>query len=229
MSTVVLSPPPAAISPYTPVTVATRRGSFARPRTPRSPDGRGGMEDSPGADLARSFIAGEPGAVRGVGRIVAGVVRSPRYGIPGGDREDVVQATIEKLLTAVPRTGYRFDKGFEALVRHVAHARCVEYVRRRRDTVSFEETTQTAASSDPSAEDVVLSKERKGLVRKALATLDPFVQELFRMHAFEGLTWEEIGLAKERSPGALRVTACRETKRLSEIIARLEASGPKAK
>lgn len=187
------------------------------------------MADSLGADLARQFVAGEPRAVRDVGRIVSGIVRNPRYGIPQCDRDDVVQATIEKLLTAVPRTGYRFDTGFEALARHVAHARCVEYVRSRRASVPLDETNLAQTPAGPSAEDLLLRKERKDLVRKALASFDPFVRELFRLHTHEGLTWEEIGLAKGRSPGALRVTACHATKRLGEIVARLETPGPKAR
>ena len=181
--------------------------------------------DDWGEALARGFVAGDGKAVKKVRELISRIAAHPRgFFIPRDQQEDIVQIVVVNLVEAVPRTGFVFRNGFEALVRHVTHARCVDWVRRRRDTIPLEDAPPLRARSD---EQRILEEDRYRLLSAVLDRLGEGCARLIRMHAVEELTYEEIAARLGRSAGGLRVKMCHCIKEARRIREELERAGPK--
>ncbi len=146
------------------------------------------------------------------------------HAIPHTHRDDVVQETLLSLLRAIPSTGYEFRTGFQAFVRHVAHARCVDWIRRQRDAVSMDEALP-APAGDPA--DPLIEADRRRLMAEVLRRIGPANVELIRLHAIERVPWSVIAERLGRSEKGLRVRMCRCLKQARTISLELSALLPR--
>ena len=165
------------------------------PRDPAQPS-------EPDEALLRAFLRGEPAACRRVERWAWEIVYFKPYGIALDEREDVIQQALAGVWGAATGGGFRLRHGLRGLVRSVAMARCVDWLRRRRATVEIDEETP-----DPRPGPVDLAAVREQIVRveAALGRLDERCREIIRLHIFEDRGYAEIASLLGHPESTLRV------------------------
>ena len=173
-------------------------------------------------DIARRFLEHEPLALSTVRGLVSRIVaRKGRFSIPRSQHEDIVQDVMLSLIGSLPRTELRFERGFEAFVRHVTHARCVDFWRNGRPEREIE--GDIPDRSRPSPEACLVDEERMRTFRTVLRALGDGCRRLIRLHVVESLTYAEIADRLGRSERALRVQMCHCLTEARKIRRQLEA------
>ena len=152
-------------------------------------------------DEAARFRAGDPAAIARVSRLVSAVVHSRGFFIPVGDRVEVIQAAMVHLWDAVAGMNETVPRDFSAFVRALAYRRCVDWMRRHRNT---EPVGLDAASSGPDPEAALLADEEVRIGRWVLEALDGGCRELIRLHSQEELTFREIAESQGRNEKTVR-------------------------
>lgn len=153
---------------------------------------------------------------RAIKRVIGRIVRSP------ADTEDVAQDVFLRVVAAERRTPIINAKAymFEA-ARNAAMTECSK--RSRRILQTIEATTEQAIDFEPSAEAVLIAKERLTLFCEAIMHLPPQCRAVFIMSKVRGRSYRDIattlGIAestveKHVSAGLSR---CAEYIRLREL------------
>jgi RNA polymerase sigma factor (sigma-70 family) len=165
------------------------------------------MEPEPARDdrdepLLRAFLRGEPAACRRVERWAWEIIHFKPYGIPHDEREDLVQQVVTGVWQAASRKDFRLRRGLRPFVRHVAMARCVDWLRRLRDTVEVDETLRDPR---PGPAEIVAERRRAEQVLAVLERMDAPCRELIHDHIFLDRSYAEIARRLGRPEVTLRV------------------------
>ena len=156
-------------------------------------------------ETAARFLEGEPEAVSRVRSFLSWFVsHRDGYRIPADERDDVIQEVFRSLLGDLRANGVRSTKAFEARVRHHAHCRCTDHVRResRRPATTpiNDETLQGADRADRGAS----NRERMARIESALERAGPKCVELMRLRLVDGLSWRSIAEKQGENENRLR-------------------------
>jgi RNA polymerase sigma-70 factor (ECF subfamily) len=168
--------------------------------------------------LRLGFLRGEVQTVAGLAGIISGVIGSRGYFVPQDERPDIHQEVMLQLWREAGRTDWSFDGPFEVFARTVAHRRCVDWLRRRRDTA---ELPGDAAAPGGGPEDRIVRQEKAELGKRVLETIRRPCRQLFRLHVVKDMTYREIAAREGRSEGALRVQMSECLKEARRLLDRL--------
>jgi RNA polymerase sigma factor (sigma-70 family) len=152
--------------------------------------------------LARRFLAKEARTVAEIRRMVARIVRFHGYGVPPGDRDDVVQETLLQIWEAVRKPTFDSSRSFGSFVQTVAARRCIDRMRTHKTTVPLNPGLPHSTTGPLGN---LMQKERVDLVREVFDRLKEACRELIRLHITEKKTYGQIAERLGRTEGALRV------------------------
>lgn len=117
---------------------------------------------------------------------------------------------------------YRSDGVFAAWLFRIASFRCTDYLRRRRNTESFEETTTDAAPTpypaaafDPVQE--AMTTHANSRITQALATLPSAQRHVVELKFFQHFTFENIGEQLGISPNTAKTRLYSALKKLKAV------------
>ncbi len=77
-----------------------------------------------------------------------------------------------------------------------------------------------APAADPPADDALVARERRDLVRKALAELSDEQREALILARYHGLAYAEIAKALSISEGAVKTRIFRAMEKLKDVFSR---------
>ena len=129
-----------------------------------------------------------------------------------GNAEDARDLAQEVFLGVFRNLGgFRGDGVFAAWLFRIAAFRCTDYLRRRRPTGEFDETT-APPSDDPGPQDVAAMNRTNQRILAALEALPAAQRHVVELKFFQQFTFEDIGMqlgispntAKTRLYGALK-------------------------
>lgn len=166
-------------------------------------------------DLLGGFRRGEAAATRQVIAWAREAVRAGAFRLTTEDQEDVAQAVLIDLLRAVRSPGFVLRKPLRAFVRHVAAARAIDALRRRRPTLELD---PDLAAATPSPYEELLSRDREALLRWALQQLGSTCRDLIRLHYDERLSYSEIAVRLRVNESTLRGRMFQCLRRAREIV-----------
>jgi RNA polymerase sigma factor (sigma-70 family) len=169
--------------------------------------------------VLRAFLAGEPKACRMVERWAWEIIHFRWFGIPLDDRADVLQEVVSEVWRAVTKPGFTLRLGLKPLVRHIASARCIDRMRRRREEVEL--TDQIADPADDPLESLARS-DAGARLRSALDRLDERCRDLIRLHFVDEIPYAEIAARESRAEVTLRVRMFHCLAALRKIMRRWE-------
>ncbi len=153
-------------------------------------------------DLLQRFLRGQPAACRRIERWVWEIIAFKYWKIPKDDWDDVIQEALASTWRATTRPGFEIRGGLRALVRTIATARCIDWMRRRKPSEPLDETEVDPA---PGPYDLALARNESAQVRWALQHVAQGCRDLIRMHYGEGLGYGEIARELGRAEATLRV------------------------
>jgi RNA polymerase sigma-70 factor (ECF subfamily) len=136
------------------------------------------------------------------------------YYVPPDEQDDVVQEILIHVYRAVVAPDFEVEHGFDALVRSVAHRRCVDWLRRHRPA---EPLKGDAPSSTPNPESEALTREKRQIVARILRSLSDSCLEVLRLRLVEGLSYRAIAERLGRTEGGVRSQMYKCLRRASEI------------
>ncbi|HEY7726864.1 MAG TPA: sigma-70 family RNA polymerase sigma factor [Candidatus Eisenbacteria bacterium] len=150
----------------------------------------------------RAFLAGDPAACRSVERWAWEIVHFRWFGIPLDERPDLLQEIVEDVWRAVTKPGFALRHGLKPLVRHIASARCIDRMRRRREEVEISDQL-----ADPGEDpfEALARRDVAARLRAAVDRLDARCRDLIRLHFMEEISYAEIAARESRAEATLRV------------------------
>nr|MEE4267833.1 sigma-70 family RNA polymerase sigma factor [Candidatus Krumholzibacteria bacterium] len=152
--------------------------------------------------ILEGLRAGHPTACRIVEGWLRQAVRSPRFGIPVDDVDDLVQESLTQVLDRVSPPDFKVHTSLKAFCRHVAMARCVDGIRRRRMLV---ELSPLLAEEFADPLERIARKEDLSRVHGALSQLKTLCRDLIRWHFTEEKSYKLIAQETGRNASTLRV------------------------
>lgn len=166
-------------------------------------------------ELLHRARCGEARALGTLERWAWEVVRFGPYGIPRDDRDDLVQLTLTATWRLISGPDFVLTTGLRPLVRRIAAARCVDWLRRRKPHVDIEE--QTIASTEDPIESLE-AVETVDLLTQALARLEESCREMIRLYFYEQLSYREIASRLGRAEATMRVRMFNCMKRIRRFL-----------
>ena len=166
-------------------------------------------------DLLSRFREGEAKAVREVGAIARAVVSHRGHYVPRSEWADLVQETVVHVYRAVSSPERHCPRGFESLVRSVAHRRCVDWVRRERQTRRANPEPSPARFTPETAASERESLER---ARRAVRSLDHNCRTLIYLRFRLALAHRDIATRLKSTEGSVRVRIHRCLEALRERL-----------
>lgn len=167
----------------------------------------------------RALLRGEPAAVRRAERWARAVVAARRLGIPEREREDLVQETLLALLRQAARPDFTIRSSLPALVKAIAAARCIDWLRRRRPQA---ELLEEPAAPQPSPEQQVIVLAEIARADALLAGLEAKQRQILLLRLRDQLSFAEIARLTGVREGTLRVRLHEGLKRLRTQLAQAE-------
>lgn len=167
-------------------------------------------------DLLKRLLDGNAAAATQVTRWAAESVRARAYGLAAADQEDIAQTVLLEVLRAARKPDFALQKPLRAFVRHVAAARCVDALRRRRPTVPLDDGLMGPIASPY---DDLLRNEEAARVRWALQQLGEACRRLIDEHFGLSRTYGEIARREAVSESTLRGRMFQCLKRAREYAA----------
>ncbi len=180
----------------------------------RTRPGSGGDAEDP---LVRPFLQGDRRAVSCVESMVVQVVRFRGYYVPAGECRDLVQQVLLDLCEALRRPRYSITHDFAALVRSVAHRRCVDWLRRQRPQGPID---PRMPAPDGRPDEAVAQEERRRLAAEILDQLPEPCRKLIALRLAGALSYKEIAGIVGRSEGALRFQMYQCLKHARSVLGR---------
>lgn len=169
--------------------------------------------------VLRAFLAGDPGACHSVKRWALEIVHFRWFGIPFDEREDVLQEVVEDVWRAVTKPGFTIRRGLKPFVRHIANARCIDRMRRRRNEVEL--TDQIADPGDDPFE-MLARNDAAARLRAAVDRLDERCRDVIQLHFVEEIPYAEIAARESRAEVTMRVRMFHCLAALRKIMRRWE-------
>jgi RNA polymerase sigma factor (sigma-70 family) len=163
--------------------------------TPYSPDTDSEL-------LVDGLRAGHPAACKIVETWLRRSVTMPQFRIPRDEVDDLVQESLAQILVLTGAEDFRIHTSLKALVRRIAMARSVDWIRRRRMLVDL---SPTLAGKFHDPLDRIARQEELGRVHEALCHLKDLCRDLIRWHFLEEKTYRVIAEETGRNPNTLRV------------------------
>jgi RNA polymerase sigma factor (sigma-70 family) len=160
---------------------------------------------SPDSDhqlLLQGLRDGHEVACRVIADWLRWTVIRPQFHIPRDEVDDLVQESLTRLLDLVADPEFRIHTSLKALVRQVAMARCVDWIRRRRMLVELSPTL-VGENADPLER--IARQEDLGRIHEALLGLKTLCRDLIRWHFTEEMTYPAIAEKTGRNANTLRV------------------------
>ena len=151
--------------------------------------------------MLQQFRSGDSDAVAHVAALTRLVVRSSAYYIPAGEREDVAQEAVLDIYRTVTRPGFGLRRNLDAIVRSIAHRRCVDWLRRQRAASPI---GPDVAAESTRPDRILASKETAELILRTLERLGPSCRDLIRLRVVEDLSFRRIAERLERTEGGVR-------------------------
>jgi RNA polymerase sigma factor (sigma-70 family) len=157
-------------------------------------------------------------------RVIASVIRSPKWRFGTSDREDLMQEALEELVKSLPN--YKHQAQLKGFIQTIAFRQCSEHLKKilaakrkgdqnceQVDTVGGERENPGAhipVSQGCNPLDRLLADERVGLLKEALARLEAECKKLIRMRFFEDLSFQEMArfLGLKENTIAVKVGRC---------------------
>ena len=155
-------------------------------------------------DLIKRFKGGDPSAFEGlVRRYQERVYNLCRYVINDThDAQDAAQDVFIKAYRGLK--AYNSNAGFYTWLYRIAVNTCLDYNKRSRPEAVEESFIEIVASSDPSPERLLQSKETGRLIRAALRKLPEKFKAAIVLKEIEGLSYEEIAEVLNTSVGTVK-------------------------
>jgi len=138
--------------------------------------------------------------------------------------EDLVQEVFIRILKY--RAGYHGENRFVVWMFQIARNAHVDFLRKQKGEVAFDDQFAEAPSLEPRPEDRFEADQEARLVRRALDKLPPKKRELLVLFRFQNLKLREIADLFDVQVGTVKVQVHRALKDLSRIY--LELQGGKA-
>lgn len=152
-------------------------------------------------DLLDRFREGDAEAIRSVSGLARVIVGERGYYVPLSERDDVVQEIVIHAHRAICCSSFEISHSFEALLRTVAHRRCIDWMRRQRKAEPIgAESVQDGENPEESA----ITHEELDRMREALRELSPSHAKLVELRVREGLDYAEIAERLGRSEHGVR-------------------------
>jgi RNA polymerase sigma factor (sigma-70 family) len=158
-------------------------------------------------DILRAFLRGDAQACARVDQWCRQIVYSRLAGIPREEQDDLIQESLAGIWKHATRNGFVVRSSFRALVHKIAMARCVDWIRRRREICDLPETLRSSGL-DPL--DRTELRDEGGRLRLALYRLDERRRRLIQLRFYEEKSYAEIvrELGGTESSWRVRVHQC---------------------
>jgi RNA polymerase sigma-70 factor (ECF subfamily) len=142
------------------------------------------------------------------------------YGLTG-NRADADECLQEALVVAVGIARREEVRCWRALLQHLAAARALDRLRKRRRRGAFEPVADWGAigGASPSPAESAEEAELTGSLRAALGRIPPKQAEAFALHALEGRSYSEVARHLGASIDAVGVLIHRARARLRQLLA----------
>ncbi len=156
-----------------------------------------------------------------------------RYGAPLlrftdrmlGNRAEAEEVTQEVFLRMISRVEqYDGRAAVSSWLYAIAANACRDRLRRRRGTVVPIDAAAELASPEEGAERVLIARERRDVVRRALAKLSEEQREVLVLARYHGLPYAEIARTLGISEGAVKTRVFRAMQTLKGIFSEGEQS-----
>lgn len=181
-----------------------------------TPNGAGSTD---GRTQLEAFLAGDPQTHLIVRRSVWYVVASRVRSLTPEERDDLVSETIHQVWGVVSRPGFEMRVSLSALARHVATARCVDWLRKHRP---HELLSEDLRDHRPGPEDLACASDRCAHLERAIATLSPQSRRILSERLVERVPFDELADRHGVSSGALRSRFSEAIRRLRKRLRRIE-------
>lgn len=158
--------------------------------------------DSDHQHLLAGLREGHPAACRIVEGWLRRTVTLAQFRIPIDDVDDLVQESLAQVLLVTGDSEFKIHTSLKALVRRIAMARCVDWIRRRRLLVELSPDL-AGKFSDPLER--MAHREDLGRIHEAIGNLKALCRDLIRWHFAEELAYGEIAEMTGRNASTLRV------------------------
>jgi len=152
------------------------------------------------------FLAGDPSTVASVRKIIESVVSHKKYGIPRGERPDIVQQTLADLCRAARKPDY-VVKTLPCLAAYMAHCRCVDWLRKQRERRfrGLEPVPDGLVDPKPGPDQQILVTDDVLITTRIMERLPPACRWLMEMVIGLDIPYADVAAMTGRSEGALRV------------------------
>ena len=140
-----------------------------------------------------------------------------------GNREDAMDCAQEAMLRAFRAfSSFRGDAQFSTWIIRIAMNVCTDALRKRRDAVSLDAMREDQGfdpkDHGPGVYAQLEEKERKRLLREALAQLPAEMRQMIVLRDVEGMSYEEVAKALDMPLGTVKSRISRAREKLSKIL-----------
>lgn len=164
------------------------------------------MEEDQERQWALASLRGDQEAFANLVKAYQGPVYNLAYRMLGNE-EEAQDATQEVFLRAFTRLHtYDTTRKFSSWILSVASHYCVDRLRRRRPTVSMEETqgTRWIPDREPHPEEQALRHQRDHTIRELLAELPPQYRLVIVLRYWQDMSYEEIAEVTQSTTSAVK-------------------------
>jgi RNA polymerase sigma-70 factor (ECF subfamily) len=173
--------------------------------------------------LVRRLRRGDPEACRELIRRhhqgVYGYLR--RLGADAALAEDLTQETYAKAWSRIGTL--RRTASLRSWLLTIARNEFLQWARVARPEISATDDLTDRPSPTPRADGELLRSERRGELRRAVARLEPALQETVALHYFQGLSLRQVGAVMDLPAGTVKSRVNRALGRLRELLDTKEA------
>lgn len=134
------------------------------------------------------------------------------------EADEIAQDTFVKAYESLP--GFRGDSKFYTWIYRIMVNTVIGRARKTksRQSVDIDDLAHTLESQEPTADQMVESRETKRLIERAIETLPPKQKEVFLMRFYDELPYEEIGQILGTSVGGLKANYFHAVKKIGEFL-----------
>lgn len=147
-----------------------------------------------------------------------------RTGGNGDDTDDLVQEIFVKAYLNLNSYDHRYT--FGQWIYTIAKNTFIDYLRKRRDEVSIDNTRgdymRQPVSLTPTPEESIINIQRRGQLEENLAKMSPKYQKLIELRFFKDLSYEEIALHLGLPLGTVKTQIHRARTQLCNFIVKSE-------
>ena len=127
------------------------------------------------------------------------------------DAYDASQETCLKIYRFINK--FKGDSKFSTWVYRVTYNTCLDYIKKRKDELSFEEVFSNGSRPEEKVEGIIESRELKYEIKRCILKLNNDFRTVIILRDIEGLSYQEIADILEIEVGTVksRINRARET------------------